>query len=237
MNDQISDNQIMRHVTKDITNEGVTEYLLRFYSPLTEELGNLRMESDKTAIPVILQETEDFLGTLIEIIRPERIFEIGTSVGYSAMFFTEKMLEMGISHPEVYTSEVDEETYRIAERNFSDMGYSKYIKGFFGDGQTVAESLLDDGVRPFDMVFIDAAKSHYRRFLEASLPILSPGGVVILDDTLFQGRPALDPEEPPRKHRTNTKALREFNDFVNEDPRFTSSLLSIGNGLTLIKVK
>ncbi|MBO5994349.1 MAG: O-methyltransferase [Firmicutes bacterium] len=231
-----TDESIMRHITRDITNEGVTEYLLSFYRPLTEDLGNLRREADKTAIPIILPETEGLLSTLMDIIRPRRVLEIGTSVGYSAMFFAQKMLDRGVSKPEVYTIEKDEETYRIAERNFSDYGYGKYVHGLLGDGEEAVNALLDDGIQKFDMVFIDAAKSHNMRFLEAAVNALVPGGVILVDDTLFQGRPALDPEEPPRKHRTNVKALREFNQAVAEDPRFSSSLLAVGNGLTIIKL-
>ena len=111
------------------------------------------------------------------------------------------------------------------------------MHGLLGDGEEALISLLDDGMEKFDIVFIDAAKSHYMRFLEASLEALKPDGVIICDDTLFQGRPALDPEEPPRKHRTNVKALREFNQTVANDLRFSSVLTSIGNGLTIIKPK
>ena len=231
----MSDIKVMRHITEDITNEQVTDYIVGFYRPLNEKLGDLRRECDKTAVPIILPETETFLSTFFEIIRPERILEIGTSVGYSSMFFCEKMLRMGVTKPEVYTIEKDEETYRIAERNIADYGYGKHVHGLLGDGQEAIDSLVSDGIEKFDMVFIDAAKSHYMRFLEASLRILKKDGVIICDDTLFQGRPALDPEEPPRKHRTNVKALREFNETVAKDPRFSSVLTSIGNGLTIIK--
>ena len=233
----MSDIKVMRHITEDITNEQVTDYIVGFYRPLNEKLGDLRRECDKTAIPIILPETEMFLSTFFEITRPKRVLEIGTSVGYSSMFFCEKMLQTGVEKPEVYTIEKDEETYRLAERNIADSGYGKYIHGLPGDGQEVTESLLNDGIEKFDLVFIDAAKSHYMRFLEASLKILKKDGVIICDDTLFQGRPALDPEEPPRKHRTNVKALREFNQIVANDPRFSSVLTSIGNGLTIIKPK
>ncbi len=231
----MTEKNVMRHITENITNEEVTAYVTSFCHPLSAELANLRREADEVAVPIILPETEDFLGTFMDIIKPERILEIGTSIGYSGMFFAEKMMSYGAKKPEVYTIEKDEETYRIAERNFSDMGYSKIVHGLLGDGEEVINALLDDGIEKFDMIFIDAAKSHYRRFLEASLRILKDGGVIICDDTLFEGRPALDPEEPPRKHRTNVKALRDFNSFAAEDPRFSTTLTTIGNGLTIIK--
>ena len=227
---------IMRHITKDITNEGVTEYIASFYRPLTEDLANLRREADKTAIPIILPETENFLSTLMDIIRPKRVLEIGTSVGYSSMFFAQKILDTGVSRPSIFTIEKHEETYDLALRNISDLGYEKYIHCLLGDGEEVINSLLDDGIEKFDLAFIDAAKSHYMRFLEATLKVMRPGGIILVDDTLFQGRPALDPEEPPRKHRTNVKALREFNEAVAFDPRFSTSLLAVGNGLTIIKL-
>ena len=232
----MNDGFVMRHITKDITNEGVTEYLQKFYRPLTVGLADLRKECDRTAVPIILPETEDFLGTFLDIIRPERILEIGTSVGYSSMFFAEKMLKQGTADPSVYTVEKDPEALIAAVKNIERLGYSKYISVLEGDGEEAVSGLIAAGTKDFDLVFIDAAKSHYKRFLEASLKVLRPGGIVICDDTLFEGRPALDPEEPPRKHRTNVKALRDFNEYVSSDSRFSSTVMALGNGLTLIKV-
>ena len=101
--------------------------------------------------------------------------------------------------------------------------------------RTLTEYIGQEKAKENLSIFIDAAKSHYKRFLEASLKVLSDDGVIICDDTLFQGRPALEGEIPPRKHRTNTLALREFNEFVKIDPRFSSTHLAVGNGLTIIK--
>ena len=118
----MNDGFVMRHITKDITNEGVTEYLQKFYRPLTVGLADLRKECDRTAVPIILPETEDFLGTFLDIIRPERILEIGTSVGYSSMFFAEKMLKQGTADPSVYTVEKDPEALIAAVKNIERLG-------------------------------------------------------------------------------------------------------------------
>lgn len=233
----MSDINVMRHVTKDITNEAVTDYLTNFYKPLTPELGELRTACEAEPVPIILRETEDFLNTFMDVTRPGSVLEIGTAVGYSAMFFAEKISQyITPDAPCVVTIEKDGETYERAKKEISALGYDSLIECYNGDGEECIDKMKDKmgGVR-FDLIFIDAAKSHYKRFLEASLKVLSDDGVIICDDTLFQGRPALEGEIPPRKHRTNTLALREFNEFVKTDPRFSSTHLAVGNGLTIIK--
>ena len=233
----MSDINVMRHVTKDITNEAVTDYLTNFYRPLTPELGELRTYCEAEPVPIILRETEDFLSTFMDVIKPASVLEIGTAAGYSAMFFAEKIYQiLEIADENVFTIEKDEEMYERAKREIKKLGYDKAIRLFQGDGEECIEKMLSEtGSLKFDLIFIDAAKSHYRRFLEASLKVLGENGVIICDDTLFQGRPALEGELPPRKHRTNTLALREFNEFVKKDPRFSSTHIAVGNGLTIIK--
>ena len=175
----------------------------------------------------------------MEILKPKRVLEIGTAVGYSSMFFAEKIRQYNdIEGYSVYTIEKDDDAFIRAGNEIKKLGYDKAVRQFLGDGEECIEDIIkDDGSVRFDMIFIDAAKSHYKRFLEASLKVLSDDGVIICDDTLFQGRPALEGEIPPRKHRTNTLALREFNEFVMTDTRFSSTHTAIGNGLTIIKPK
>ena len=231
-----TDKSVMRHITKDITNEAVTEYLSNFYKPLTPELGELRDALEAEPVPVILRETEDFLSTFMDVIKPFKVLEIGTAVGYSAMFFAEKIRQYDqLSGPQVYTIEKDETMFRRAMQEIKKLGYEDYIRCYLGDCEEGIKQIEKEGSNRFGLIFIDAAKSHYRRFLEASLSVLADDGVIICDDTLFQGRPALEGEIPPRKHRTNTLALREFNEFVKTDPRFSSTHLAVGNGITIIK--
>jgi predicted O-methyltransferase YrrM len=233
----MNDGNVMRHVTKDITNEAVTEYLTMFYKPLTPELGEFRTLCEAEPVPVILRETEDFLSTFMDVVRPLSVLEIGTAAGYSAMFFAEKIGRYDdLPRTRVFTVEKDADMYRRALREIERLGYSEYVRCFPGDCEEGIRQIEEEyPLLHFDMVFIDAAKSHYKRFLEASLRVVSDNGVVICDDTLFQGRPALEDELPPRKHRTNTLALREFNEYVKNDPGLSSTHIAVGNGLTIIK--
>ena len=97
--------------TQNITNEVVTKYINRFYQPLTPALGALRQEAEQAEVPIILKETEQYLKTMLVVVKPQRILEIGCAVGYSAMFFA------ACCGAEVVTIEKDPETYETACAN------------------------------------------------------------------------------------------------------------------------
>ena len=228
--------------TANITNEVITDYLNTFYEPLTKELSEFRQYSENRDVPVILRETEDFLSMLIDIVKPKRILEIGTAVGYSACFFAEKISSNRKNYCNesdnisVYTIEKDHDTYLKACNNVEKMGYSQYVHTYEGDGEEIIKRLINEDTQKFDMVFIDAAKSHYKRFFEASLELSKEGALIVCDNTLFQAKVASDMYDPYGKHKTNIKKMREFNDYVSNDPRFSTSVLSVGDGLTIIKL-
>ena len=102
---------------RNITNDIVTEYINRFYEPVSDELGMLRLESEAEKIPIILKETESFLRTFLSITQPKRILEIGCAVGYSAMFFA------AVTGAEVVTVEKDHEMAEKAVENIKRLGY------------------------------------------------------------------------------------------------------------------
>lgn len=216
---------------RNITNDIVTDYINGFYEPLTQELGLLRMNSEAERVPIILRETESFLKTFLRTLAPKRILEIGCAVGYSAMFFAE------LTAAEVYTVEKDHEMYLTATGNVERMGYFDRVRIFEGDGAKVAEALQEQAARPFDIVFIDAAKSHYKRFLEAALPLCAENAVIVADNVLFKARIADDIYDPTGKHKTNIKKMREFVNFINEDARFDTCIMAVGDGLSITRLK
>lgn len=215
---------------KNITNDIVTDYINGFYEPLTDELAELREKSEEERVPIILKETESFLKTFLGITKPERILEIGCAVGYSAMFFA------GLTGAEVYTVEKDHEMFLTAQKNIEKYGYSNLVTVLEGDGQEAAALLHKQGTQPFDFVFIDAAKSHYKRFLEGCLPLCKKNTVILSDNVLFQARVADDRYDPDGKYKTNIKKMREFLDFIHQDPRFDSSVIAVGDGLALTRL-
>ena len=192
---------------RNITNDIVTEYINGFYQPASPELGTLRLEAEAEKVPIILKETESFLRVMLSIAAPKRILEIGCAVGYSSMFFT------AVTGAQVVTIEKDPEMAAKASANIKRLGYEDKIRIVEGDGEEGVNALFEQGEEPFDMVFIDAAKSHYKRFLEASWKLCRQGTVVISDNVLFKARIASDIYDPTGKHKTNIKKMREYVDL------------------------
>lgn len=216
---------------RNITNDIVTEYINGFYQPASPELGTLRLEAEAEKVPIILKETESFLRVMLSITAPKRILEIGCAVGYSAMFFT------AVTGAQVVTIEKDPEMAAKASANIKRLGYEDKIRIVEGDGEEGVHALFEQGEEPFDMVFIDAAKSHYKRFLEASWKLCRPGTVVISDNVLFKARIASDIYDPTGKHKTNIKKMREYVEFITSDPRMETSIIACGDGVSVSKIK
>ena len=216
---------------RNITNDLVTDYINGFYTPLTDELGKLRVDSEEKNVPIILKETESFLKTFLGVIKPARILEIGCAVGYSAMFFAQ------LTGAEVYTNEKNSEMGETAVKNIESLGYAEKINVFEGDGEEIAELLKKEGTKPFDVVFIDAAKSHYQRFFDACLPLCGPDTMIIADNVLFKGRIADDKYDPDGKYKTNIRRMREFIAYIMNKPSLDSSILAVGDGLSITRFK
>ena len=216
---------------RNITNDLVTDYINGFYTPLTDELGKLRVDSEEKNVPIILKETESFLKTFLGVIKPARILEIGCAVGYSAMFFAQ------LTGAEVYTIEKNSEMVETAVKNIESLGYAEKINVFEGDGEEIAELLKKEGTKPFDVVFIDAAKSHYQRFFDACLPLCGPDTMIIADNVLFKGRIADDKYDPDGQYKTNIRRMREFIAYIMNKPSLDSSILAVGDGLSITRFK
>ena len=147
------------------------------------------------------------------------------------MFFT------AVTGAQVVTIEKDPEMAAKASANIKRLGYEDKIRIVEGDGEEGVNALFEQGEEPFDMVFIDAAKSHYKRFLEASWKLCRQGTVVISDNVLFKARIASDIYDPTGKHKTNIKKMREYVDFITSDPRMETSIIACGDGVSVSKIK
>lgn len=212
----------------NITNDIVTEYLTGFYKPVNEELSTLREIGEKDRVPIILKETEMYLNTLLPLVKPKKILEVGTAIGYSALYYASVCPDA-----EIYTIEKDETALYAARHNISAAGKEGQIHTIFGDGQEQIEKLRDQGISGFDFVFIDAAKSHYKRFLDAALSVCCDGAVILSDNILQKAMTASDIYDPQNKHKTNIKRMREYLDYITNDKTLQTSLLSVGDGLAV----
>lgn len=212
----------------NITNDQITEYIDGYYRPLNEELRQLRESGESQHVPIILKDTEMLLGSLLELKNPAKILEIGTAIGYSSSYFAAKLPDV-----RVYTIERDETLTQIARGNIASLGLEDRVRVLFGDGQEQTEKLRDEGITGFDMVFIDAAKSHYRRFLDAALDVCAEGALIVSDNVLQRGSTVSDEYDPSGKHKTNIKKMREYVEYIFSAEYLSTSLLSVGDGVAI----
>lgn len=157
------------------------------------------------------------------MIRPNRILELGTFTGYSALCLAEGLSEDG----ELVTIEHNDELETTIRRNLAKSPLSSKIRLIIGD----AKEYLSGEAGLFDLVFIDADKREYCAYLDLVYPLLPVGGFILADNTLWDGH-IIDPAYDKDKQ---TLGLRAFNDRLAADERFEKVILPLRDGLTLIR--
>jgi len=163
------------------------------------------------------------LSMISHMIRPQRILELGTFTGYSALCLAEGLAEGG----RVVTIEHNDELEETIRRNLSRSPLSDRIELRIRDCKLEIGKLHDS----FDLVFIDADKREYCAYLELVYPLVPIGGFILADNTLWDGH-IIDPAYDKDKQ---TLGLRAFNDQIKEDDRFEQVILPIRDGLTIIR--
>ena len=169
----------------NITNGIITAFINTFYKNDNKDLQELRAFAEAQHVPIILRDTEGLLMNLLRIKKPQRILEIGAAVGYSACCFAEGC------GCQVVTIESNPETFEIAKNNIENMGFSDRVEVRSGDARDVLvqmaeeEAAKDDPEGGFDVVFIDAAKSHYKAFWDLALPLCNDDAMIICDNVLM----------------------------------------------------
>lgn len=162
------------------------------------------------------------LKMICRMIQPRRVLELGTFTGYSALCFAEGMPEDG----EVHTLEIDDEVEDFAQEHFAMSPYGHKVKMIIGDALTTIASLTET----YDLVFIDANKRDYLRYYEAVLPLVRPGGFILADNTLWDGKVVTEPDS----RDPQTVGINTFNNFVATDPRVEKVILPLRDGLTIL---
>lgn len=189
-----------------------------------EEIKKKALENH---IPIIMDDTLEVVGKILEKIKPKKILEIGTAVGYSANKFSEYLNENGY----IDTIERDEERVKEANQNIKDLGLDEKIHIFEGDALEILPTLAG----PYDVVFIDAAKGKYPIFLSEALRMLANNGIIIADNILYKGYVMSDYNK--HKQRTAVRGLREFLKNLNENENLTTEIIEVGDGLAISRKK
>ena len=192
-----------------------------------EELQKIKKIALENHIPIIMDDTLEVVDKILTELKPNRILEIGTAVGYSAMCFSEYLQQGG----KIDTIERDLERVEEARENIEKVGVAEKINIYEGDAVEILPTLN----KKYDMVFIDAAKGKYPFFLKEALRMIKPNGIILADNILYKGYVMSDYNK--HKQRTAVRNLREYVKEVTENPDIETEILEVGDGLAVSKIK
>ena len=211
----------------ELINTKAENYAARFTTPT----DNLLQEIEKYTLanhPEANMLSGPIQGKLLEIIsrmiKPERILEIGTFMGYSALCLAKGLTQEGKLH----TLEIRKEDASISQNYFSKSLYNEQIILHVGNALEVIPTLHED----WDLIFIDADKVNYINYYELTLPLLRKGGFILADNVLFHGEVLED-----NIAGKSAKAIHAFNEHLEKDNRIQHVLVTVRDGLMLIQKK
>ena len=207
-----------------IVDERVEEYAAEHTTELHELFERLAQETrEKTTVPQMMVGRIEggFLAALVRLTRATRILELGTFTGYSSIAMATALPPDG----RIITCDLDPETTAIARRYMDESGHGDKIEIRLGPALETISTL--EG--PFEIVFIDADKQNYEAYYEATLPLLAGNGLLIADNVLWSGRVVEDDGDE------STRAIKDFNEHVRNDPRVVSVMLTVRDGMTVIQ--
>lgn len=190
-----------------------------------ELLKEIEEYGRENKIPILLDETLEYISYILSEIKPKRILEIGTAIGFSAICFSQYLAKGG----RIDTIEIESIRVEQALQNIEKVGVQDKIRVIEGDALEILPYLTE----AYDVIFIDAAKGKYLEFFEHALRLCKKGGYIIADNVLYKGMVQGDYNK--HKQRTAVNKLRNFISTVLDHPKLKSKLINIGDGLTLSK--
>lgn len=204
----------------------ITEYLRAKTTHEDKFLHELESDAEKERVPIVEPETARFLSVMTEIKRPERVLEVGTAIGYSAILIARQMSDGG----KITTIEYNGDMVKIARENIEKAGFSDAVTVVEADAKEYLSYIEED--EAFDMIFLDGPKAHYIYMLDECVRLLKKGGVLISDNVLYKGMIA-DDNHVVRRKITIVKRLRKYIDALMAHPELKTSLLPLGDGVTV----
>lgn len=207
----------------------LTRYIIEHSSPEHEALQWIRKQTNlRTNHARMLSGPVQgaLLGMLVHMSGAERILEIGTFTGYATTAMALGMKESG----HIDTLEINDELNDLILQGWERAGVSDRISLHTADALETLHSFADRE-ETYDLVFIDANKRHYRAYYEAVLPLVKKGGIILADNTLWDGKIL----ENPLPKDAQTREIAAFNEMVAHDTRVSAFILPLRDGLTFIR--
>lgn len=190
------------------------------------DLSEIKTYARKNDVPIMMDETQEFICSFIKEHNVKQVLEIGSAIGYSAIQFAKVCEDVKVT-----TIEIDIDRYLKAVQNIKDCGLENQINIIHADALTL--ELHSD--KNFDLIFIDAAKAQYIKFFEKYKEFLAPQGVIVSDNLHFHGMV----EDITLTHNYSTKKLvkkiRKYVDFLKSNTEFNTTFFDLGDGISLSK--
>mgnify|MGYP004732974907 CR=1 FL=1 len=208
-----------------LVDERMIAYICSLDENLTPALSELERQALQDEVPIIRKETQSLLRVLLALGRPGKILEVGTAVGFSALF----MLEYAPASCHITTIEKYEKRIPEAKKNFRSFGREEQITFLEGDAADILKELEES----YDMIFMDAAKGQYIHFLPDVCRLLRPGGMLVSDNVLQDGDIVQSRFAVTRRNRTIHSRMREYLYVLHHHEQLVTTLLPVGDGVTV----
>jgi predicted O-methyltransferase YrrM len=176
-------------------------------------------------MPPVSADSGAFLRLAAGWVGAQAAVEIGSGAGYSGVWIVRGLAPKGV----LTTIEVDPDHQRLAKDTYEEAGFPNRVRSILGRALDVLPRLTDGG---YDLAFLDAVKSEYPEYLEHTLRLVRPGGVILADNVLWSGRVA-----DPKVTDADTEGLRAYARRIARDERLDSVILTIGDGLAVSRVR
>ena len=208
-----------------IVDERMTAYINSLDPGNTPFLNELEQEAVDTYVPIVRKEMQSFLKVMLSIIRPEKILEVGTAIGFSTLL----MCEYNPVACHVTTIENYPVRIPIARENFKKAGREEQITLLEGDATEILKELNGS----YDFIFMDAAKGQYIHFLPDILRLMKKGSVLISDNVLQDGDIVESRFLVERRNRTIHRRMREYLFELKHNEQLMTSVVPLGDGITI----
>ena len=209
-----------------IVDERIRTYINSLEKTNSRLLEDIEQKAHKDGVPIIRKEMESFLRVMLLIKKPTKILELGTAVGYSAILLSECIEK----DAKIVTIENYGRRIKEAKENIKKADREKTIELLEGDAMEIMPTLVEE---QFDFVFMDAAKAQYINFLPQVLRLMKKGAILITDNVLQEGDLIESKFVVRRRDRTIHKRMREYMEVVKNHPELETSIVPIGDGITM----
>jgi predicted O-methyltransferase YrrM len=213
-----------------IVDERITAYINSLEMELTPELLSLEKEAMANHVPIIKKETQGVLKFLLRMQQPKRILEVGTAIGFSALF----MSEYTKAECKITTIEKVEMRLVEAEKNLADdiFPHRNKVNLRKGEALEVLTSLVQEK-ETYDFIFLDAAKAQYMSFLPELMKLLGEKGMLVTDNVLQDGTVTNSRYSITRRDRTIHSRMREYLYTITHMEEFETVIIPVGDGIAI----